>query len=66
MCDIFEKRIAVPRPQKFPIKKVVGFDQEMMDAIDKYRRDQEVIPNISEAIRELLSASLRDEGYLPK
>ena len=54
------------RPQKFPIKKVIGFDQELMDAIDGYRRDQETIPNISEAIRDLLSEALQSKGYLPK
>lgn len=52
------------RPQQFPIKKLVGFDQEMMDAIDSYRRDQPSIPNISEAIRDLLSSGLRERGYL--
>ncbi|MFV0295043.1 MAG: hypothetical protein ACK5JT_02865 [Hyphomicrobiaceae bacterium] len=54
------------RPQQFPIKKMIGFDQEMMDAIDGYRRDQETIPNISEAIRDLLTEALREKGYLPK
>lgn len=52
------------RPQQFPIKKLVGFDQEMMNAIDSYRRDQPSIPNISEAIRDLLSSVLRERGYL--
>lgn len=52
------------RPQQFPIKKVIGFDLEMMEAIDRYRRDQDSIPNISEAIRELLKKALEDEGYL--
>lgn len=54
------------RPEKFPIKKLIGFDQEIMDALDGYRRDQETIPNISEAIRDLLTATLRERGYLPK
>jgi len=56
----------VARPEKFPIKKLIGFDQELMDALDSYRRDQDVIPNISEAIREILTASLKEQGYLPK
>ena len=55
----------VARPQLFPIKKVIGFDQEMMHAIDSYRRDQPSIPNISEAIRDLLAESLREKGFLP-
>lgn len=52
------------RPQQYPIKKLVGFDQEMMDAIDSYRRDQAAIPNISEAIRDLLDEVLREKGYI--
>lgn len=54
------------RPEKFPIKKLIGFDQELMDALDSYRRDQDAIPNISEAIRDILTASLKERGYLPK
>ena len=54
------------RPEKFPIKKLIGFDQALMDALDGYRRDQEAIPNISEAIRDLLAESLQAKGYLPK
>ena len=27
----------MPRPQLYPVKKVVGFDQEMLDAIEKWR-----------------------------
>lgn len=54
------------RPEKFPIKKLIGFDQDLMDALDSYRRDQEAIPNISEAIRDILTDSLTKRGYLPK
>lgn len=54
------------RPEKFPIKKLIGFDQELMDAVDAYRRDQETIPNISEAIRDLLTDALRAKSYLPR
>lgn len=60
------KEGAVARPEKFPIKKLIGFDQELMDALDGYRRDQETIPNISESIRDLLTESLQAKGYLPK
>ena len=58
--------VSVARPEKFPIKKLIGFDQELMDALDSYRRDQETIPNISEAIRDVLTAYLQEHGYLPK
>lgn len=51
------------RREQFPIKKVVGFDQVMIDAIDAYRRDQEAIPNASEAIRDILREWLSEKGY---
>lgn len=46
------------RPEKFPIKKVIGFDQEMLDAIDQWRRQQTQIPNLSDAIRELINIGI--------
>lgn len=54
------------RPEQFPIKKVIGFDQAMMDALDAYRRGQTPIPNVSEAIRDILRDWLRERGYLGK
>lgn len=53
------------RPEQFPIKKVIGFDQQMMDALEAYRREQDIIPNVSEAIRTILRDWLRDHGHLP-
>lgn len=52
------------RPEQFPVKKVLGFDQAMIDAIDAWRRDQPTIPNQSQAIRSILSEHLRALGYL--
>lgn len=52
------------RPERYPIKKVIGFDQETMDAIEGFRRDAEQIPNVSEAIRDILRAWLQENGYL--
>jgi len=49
----------MPRPQLFPIKKVVGFDQEMIDAIDKWRAKQKPLPNVSDAIRRLVELGLK-------
>jgi hypothetical protein len=46
------------RPERYPVKKVVGFDQEMLDAIDNWRRQQKPIPTVSDAIRELLQKAL--------
>lgn len=52
------------RPTAFPIKKVIGFDQEMLDAVEAYRREQTPIPNQSEAIRAILADWLQSNGYL--
>ena len=41
------------RPTLYPVKKVVGFDQEMLDAIEKWRAKQKPIPNVSDAVRRL-------------
>jgi hypothetical protein len=49
----------MPRPELFPVKKVVGFDQEMIDAIDKWRAKQKPLPNVSEAIRRLVELGLK-------
>ena len=49
----------MPRPEIYPVKKVIGFDQEMLDAIDKWRRRQTPIPSVSEAIRRLVEAGLK-------
>jgi hypothetical protein len=49
----------MPRPQLFSVKKVVGFDQEMIDAIDKWRAKQKPLPNVSEAIRRLVELGLK-------
>lgn len=52
------------RPTAYPIKKVIGFDQKMIDAIEAYRRTQDPIPNQSEAIRQILDRWLHSKGYL--
>lgn len=52
------------RPPAYPIKKVLGFDQAILDAIDQWRREQTPIPNQSEAIRTILADWLTGNGYL--
>jgi hypothetical protein len=42
--------------------KVVGFDQAMIDAIEKWRGKQHPIPNVSEAIRRLVEMRLKAKG----
>jgi hypothetical protein len=37
----------MPRPQRFPVKRVIGFDKRMVDAIDEWRREQTTIPSMS-------------------
>ena len=49
----------MPRPELYPVKKVVGFDRGMIDAIEKWRGKQKPIPNVSEAIRRLVELGLR-------
>jgi hypothetical protein len=49
----------MPRPEIYPVKKMVGFTTGMLDAIDKWRAKQRPIPNVSDAIRQLIEAGLK-------
>jgi hypothetical protein len=49
----------MPRPELYPVKKVIGFDQAMMDAIEKWRAKQRPIPTASDAIRKLIDLGLK-------
>jgi len=46
------------RPELYPVKKVIGFDQSMLHAIDHWRRKQTPIPTVSDAIRALVELGL--------
>jgi hypothetical protein len=48
----------MPRPELYPVKKIVGFDQAMIDDVEKWRAKQRPIPNVSEAIRQLVGQAL--------
>ena len=48
----------MPRPELYPIKKVIGFDQAQLAAIDDWRRRQTPMPSVSEAIRLLIGKAL--------
>jgi hypothetical protein len=50
------------RKEQFPVKKMLGFDQQLLDRIDAYRRKQTPIPNLSDAIRDLLDQALLEQG----
>jgi hypothetical protein len=47
------------RPEIYPVKKLVKFSEGMLEAIDKWRARQRPIPNVSDAIRQLIEAGLK-------
>jgi hypothetical protein len=49
----------IGRPETHPIKKVVGFSEEMIDAVEKWRAKQRPVPNLSEAMRRLVELGLK-------
>jgi hypothetical protein len=44
---------------EYPIKKIIGFTQPMIEAIEKWRAKQRPIPTVSEAIRRLIELGLK-------
>jgi len=46
------------RPELYPIKKLIRFDQNMLDNVEEWRRGQTPIPPVSEAIRRLVERGL--------
>jgi Arc/MetJ-type ribon-helix-helix transcriptional regulator len=52
----------MPRPELYPVKKIVGFDPDMIAAIDKWRSKQKPVPNASEAIRQLVGHALSSQS----
>lgn len=56
----------MPRSQLYPVKKVIGFDEDLLKAVDAWRRSRTPIPNVSDAIRQILAKHLRQKGYLAK
>ena len=64
--DIFETHESqlgicemVGRPGTHPVKKLIGFTEEMVEAVDSWRAKQRPIPNLSEAIRRLVEIGLK-------
>jgi len=49
----------MPRPELYPVKKLVGFTEEMLEAIENWRAKQKPIPTVSDAIRQLVEAGLK-------
>jgi hypothetical protein len=48
----------MPRPELYPVKKVIGFDREMLEAVEKWRAKQKPIPTVSDAIRRLVGTAI--------
>jgi hypothetical protein len=46
------------RPLEFPLKKVLGFDADLVGAVDEWRRQQDDLPSFSDAVRELVRLGL--------
>lgn len=49
----------MPRPEIYPVKKLVGLSESMLEAIEKWRAKQRPIPNVSDAIRQLIEVGLK-------
>jgi hypothetical protein len=49
----------LPRPEIYPIKKLIGFDQEIVEAIENWQRKQTPLPNFSDAVRRLVELGLK-------
>jgi hypothetical protein len=49
----------IGRPETHPVKKIIGFTEEMIAAIEAWRGRQRPIPNVSEAIRRLVEIGLK-------
>ena len=52
----------IGRPETHPVKKVIGFSEEMLAAVEAWRAKQKPIPNLSEAIRRLVELGLKGKG----
>jgi hypothetical protein len=48
----------MPKPLKFPTKLLIGFDDDAIQSIDDWRREQADLPNRSESVRRLVAIAL--------
>lgn len=46
------------RPELFPTKKLIGFDDVLLDRVETWRSQQKPVPNLSDAIRALIEKGL--------
>jgi len=49
----------IGRPETHPVKKVIGFTEQMIDQVEAWRVKQKPVPNVSEAIRRLVELGLK-------
>ena len=65
ICEICESQFGicemVGRPETHPVKKIIGFTEEMIEAVENWRAKQRPVPNLSEAIRRLVELGLRSK-----
>jgi hypothetical protein len=52
----------VGRPGTHPVKKIIGFTEEMITAVEAWRAKQKPVPNVSEAIRRLVEIGLKTKA----
>jgi hypothetical protein len=52
----------MPRPELYLVKKVIGFEETQLSAIEKWRRRQTPIPSVSDAICQLVEQALAGKG----
>jgi hypothetical protein len=48
----------MPPPKLYRVKKVIGFDQAMLDSVEQWRAKQEQRPSVAEAVRQLVALGL--------
>ena len=51
----------MPCPELYPVKKVIGFTSEMLEAVERWRAKQKPIPTVSDAIRRLVELGLKSK-----
>ena len=49
----------IGRPESHPVKKVIGFTEEMLADVEAWRAKQMPVPNLSEVIRRLVEIGLK-------
>jgi hypothetical protein len=52
----------IGRPETHPVKKVIGFTEEMLAHVETWRAKQKPVPNLSETIRRLVELGLKSKA----